>query len=45
MCGIDALHLASALSFGDELEGLVIYDDRLADAAILHGVEVVEPRA
>ncbi len=40
---LDALHLASALDLGDDLEGLVTYDGRLADAARHHGVGVVSP--
>ncbi len=41
---LDAIHLASALSFSDELEALVTYDNRLADAARANGVETVAPR-
>jgi predicted nucleic acid-binding protein len=41
---LDAIHLASALDLGDDLEGLVTYDDRLADAAIANGVPVVAPK-
>jgi len=40
---LDALHLASALGLGDELDGLVTYDDRLAEAAALHGIAVHSP--
>jgi predicted nucleic acid-binding protein len=40
---LDALHLASALSLADELEGIVTYDERLGVAAGLHGVSVVAP--
>ena len=40
---LDALHLASALSLADELEGIVTYDERLDVAAGLHGVAVVAP--
>jgi predicted nucleic acid-binding protein len=40
---LDALHLAVALELGDELDGIVTYDDRLARAAALHGVAVVAP--
>lgn len=40
---LDALHLASALELGDELDGLVTYDDRLAAAAALHGIAVIAP--
>lgn len=41
---LDAIHLAAALDLGDDLEGLVTYDDRLADAAVSNGVAVVAPR-
>jgi len=41
---LDALHLASALELGDELEGIVTYDDRLGAAATAVGVTVVAPR-
>jgi len=40
---LDALHLASALSVAEELEGIVTYDERLRAAADLHGVAVVAP--
>jgi uncharacterized protein len=40
---LDALHLVVALSLGDDLDGLVTYDDRMADAARRHGVEVIGP--
>lgn len=40
---LDALHLAAALDLGDDLDGLVTYDERLADAAALHGVAVTAP--
>lgn len=40
---LDALHLASALTLGDELEGMVVYDARLANAASALGIEVVGP--
>lgn len=42
---LDALHLATAMSVGDELEGVVTYDDRMADAAMLYGIEVIAPCA
>ncbi len=41
---LDAIHLAAALELGDDLEGLVTYDDRLAAAAIANGVAVMTPR-
>jgi predicted nucleic acid-binding protein len=37
---LDAIHLAVALDLGDDLDGLVTYDDRLAEAAILNGIPV-----
>jgi uncharacterized protein len=40
---LDALHLSSALELVDELEGLVTYDDRMADAARAHGITVFAP--
>ena len=40
---LDALHLASALELGADLDGVVTYDRRLADAFDLVGVEVVAP--
>lgn len=40
---LDAIHLASALELGDELDGIVTYDDRLSDAAALHGLTVIAP--
>lgn len=41
---LDALHLAAALVLGDELQGIVTYDDRLAEAAQANGVAVIDPR-
>lgn len=40
---LDAIHIASALDLGDDLEGLVTYDGRLADAAAMNGIAVVTP--
>lgn len=40
---LDSLHIASALDLGDELEGLVAYDDRLLAAALLNGIPTVTP--
>lgn len=40
---LDAVHLAAALGLGDELDGIVTYDDHLADAAALLGVTVISP--
>ena len=41
---LDALHLASALALGDDLQAVVTYDERLAAACAAHGVAVVAPR-
>ena len=41
---LDAIHLAAALDLGDDLDGLVTYDDRLAEAATLNGIAVTTPR-
>ena len=40
---LDSIHLAAALHLSDDPEGLVTYDDRLAEAAIANGVAVVTP--
>ena len=40
---LDAIHLAAALSLGDDLEGLVTYDDRQAEAARANAVPVSSP--
>jgi predicted nucleic acid-binding protein len=40
---LDAIHLASALSLGQDLDVLVTYDTRLADAAEAAGLKVVAP--
>jgi predicted nucleic acid-binding protein len=40
---LDALHIASALELGDDLSGLVTYDERLGEAAESYGIAVVAP--
>lgn len=40
---LDALHLASALELGDDLDGFVTYDERLAEAARAQGMMVIAP--
>ena len=40
----DAIHLATALDLGDDLDTLVTYDDRLTDAATLNGIRVTAPK-
>lgn len=41
---LDAVHVAAALELGDDLEGMVTYDDRMAEAARAHGIPVIAPR-
>lgn len=41
---LDAIHLAAAVTLGEELSALVTYDDRMAAAARLLGVTVRAPR-
>lgn len=40
---LDALHIATALSLGEDVASLVTYDDRLAEAAAIAGIEVIAP--
>ncbi len=40
---LDAVHVAAALALGDDLDGLVTYDDRLAVAAEANGIAVTSP--
>lgn len=40
---LDSLHLAAALELGDELEGIVTYDHRLAAGALGLGIHVIAP--
>ena len=40
---LDAIHLATALVVGPELDAFVTYDDRLAEAARSVGLPVVRP--
>jgi predicted nucleic acid-binding protein len=41
---LDAIHLATALAVGDDLEALVTYDERMAEGARLLGLQAVAPR-
>jgi predicted nucleic acid-binding protein len=41
---LDALHLATVLSLGEDIERFYCYDERLAGAAQALGVEVAQPR-
>lgn len=40
---LDAIHLATALLIREDVEALLTYDDRLADAARAHGLAVASP--
>ena len=40
---LDAVHLATAIDLIDDCDGLITYDDRLADAARHHGLHVISP--
>ena len=40
---LDAVHLAAALDLGSDLEAMVTYDQRLADAARACGIRVIAP--
>ena len=40
---LDAIHLASCLILGDDLDGLVTYDDSQTEAAQQNGITVVAP--
>ena len=41
---LDALHLATALEIGDDLDGLVTYDGRMSTVAETFGLHVLAPR-
>jgi predicted nucleic acid-binding protein len=41
---LDAIHIASALSLGQELAGVATYDNRMADALTDLGIDVIAPR-
>ncbi|TDT14623.1 hypothetical protein BDK89_0178 [Ilumatobacter fluminis] len=43
MRSLDALHLAAALTLGDELDAVITYDDRLADAVRAAAMTTVAP--
>lgn len=42
---LDALHLATAISIRDHIEGMVVYDLRLAEAAAAVGLVTISPGA
>ncbi len=41
---LDAIHLATALAMGDDLEAIVTYDTRMTEAASLLGLPAIHPR-
>ncbi len=43
MRSLDAAHLATALQLGSDLEAVVTYDERMADAALHLGIRVLTP--
>ena len=40
---LDAIHVATALALGDELDGIVVYDSRFREAASSVGIETIAP--
>lgn len=40
---LDAIHIATALSLGDDLGEVVTYDARMKSAAAAHGLAIVSP--
>ena len=40
---LDAVHLATAVQLGEGCEGMITYDNRLADAATAAGLDVLAP--
>ncbi len=41
---LDAIHLATAMAVGDDLEAIVTYDERMVEAARLMGLPTASPR-
>jgi uncharacterized protein len=41
---LDAIHLATAMAVGDDLEAIVTYDERMVEAARLLGLATATPR-
>lgn len=41
---LDAIHLATAIAVGDDLEAIVNCDERMLDAASLLGLRAATPR-
>jgi len=44
LSSLDAIHLAAARAFGDELTAVVTYDERMSTAAARLGLAVDSPR-
>ena len=40
---LDSIHLASASSLGDDLAGVLTYDERMQNAASIRGLEWLAP--
>ncbi len=40
---LDAIHVATAMALGDDLDAIVTYDERMAEAARLLGLPTVAP--
>lgn len=41
---LDAIHLATAMALGSDLDAIVTYDERMADGAALLGLSIATPR-
>ena len=41
---LDAIHLATAMAVGDDLDAIVTYDERMVEAARLLGLSTASPR-
>jgi len=41
---LDAIHVATAMAVGDDLEAIITYDERMVEAAKLLGLPTVTPR-
>ena len=41
---LDAIHVATAMALGDDLEAIVTYDERMVEAGRLLGLSTATPR-
>jgi predicted nucleic acid-binding protein len=41
---VDAIHVATAIALGDDLDAIVTYDPRMVEAASLMGLSTTTPR-